>query len=959
MRLKSIFLIIAVSLSFCLTEVHATAPKDDGVKTMMHYRGVGQQFAVSYDTKYLYTMSDSEILVWDLNNRLLLKSIPFHGQSIYAHIADPRLIYVKLRDPDFGGNKGIASFAILDWTKGKVIGYRATWPATIKMSADFDIIPQDDMLVLVTNSVPTKAIGYLGGIINDIGSARTNHNDSLLVTSGVYPQVWDLRHAEVLGNIPYYRYLNGGKKTKAVDLYKLKTNSGKRPYDMPFCNSYFLPGSNDVILGGANDNVTIWTTNKSESYKAPQEISMSGGGPSPSLSILGETIVAATNNGVYRSVAGKPFTDLAAFREASGRKAFNVVSRPFGNRRFLAGSSNENGKASLMEGSFDSDKPLRFADKNYSWIQDIKISPREDYAAVTFGNTGLARVDLRGNSLMYGPNLTADYNKNEMVTSCEILPDETIVAGTSKGALNFWRKGETKSFKKSLEHHGYINTITLSSDSTRMFTTDRTGQITIWDTATLEPVVYIYQLLGLNEAGYIFLTPDNYYKATPNAREFVNFVKDGEAYAFEQFDLRNNRPDIILSRLGGDPKEIELLNKAWKKRLRRAGVSEESLSNDYHVPSAEIINREFIPAVSKNGEISLELAFEDTRFNLSNIAITINGVPVLDPSRRSLGGKRNNYRLTEKLQLASGNNDIRVWCVNEKGTSSIHQILNVTYVTEIAAKPDLYIVTAGVSNYADTRYNLGYAAKDARNLADAIKAKTSNKFREVKTLILTDNEFSIKSLDRIKKFISGARRDDVVMMQFAGHGVLDSNLDYYLAAYNMDFNNPSNGGIPYDDFVGVLDGIASVNRVCFIDACHSGELDKEDFLAVNTVEMPAGEELVFRSAGNNVKTKEDVEQVNTILSDMFLDTRWGIGATVLSSAGGEELAVESPKWKNGLFTYCLIKGLEGDVADTDKDGKLTLKEWIDYTKSNVSRLSEGRQTPTLRSRNYQNILEIK
>lgn len=958
MTLKSIFRISVLLTMFCTTAVSAMA-KDEGVQTMMHYRGVGQQYAVSFDTKYLYTMSESEILVWDLNNRMLLKSIPFHGQALYAHIADPRLIYVKLRDPDFGGNKGIASYAILDWSKEKVIGYRATSPATLKVSADFDIVKQDNMLVLVTNSIPAKAIGYLGGIINDIGSAHTNHNDSLLVTSGVYPQVWDLRHASILGNIPYYYYLNGGKTGKAVDLYKLKTNSGKRPYDMPYCNSYFLPGSDDVIIGGANDTVTIWATDKSETYKEPRKISMSGGGPSPSLSFMGNRIVAATNNGVYRSTAGKPFTDLAAFRDASGRKAFNVISRPYGKNRFLAGSSNENGKASLMEGSFDSDKPLRFADKNFSWIQDIKISPREDYAAVTFGNTGFAKVTLNGKSLTYGPMLSADYRKNELITSCEILPDETIVAGTTQGALNFWHKGETKSFKQSREHHANINTITLSSDSTKMFTTDRNGQITVWDTATLEPIVYMYQLLGLDEAGYIFLTPDNYYKATPNAREFINFVKDGEAYAFEQFDLRNNRPDIVLSRLGGDPQEIELLRKAWHKRLRRAGVSEESLANDYHVPTAEIINRDIIPTVNKNGEISLELAFDDTKFNLSNIAITINGVPMLDPSRRHLDGKRKSYKLTEKLQLASGNNDIRVWCVNEQGTNSIQQILNVTYIPEIAVKPNLYVVAAGVSHYADSHYDLGYAAKDARNLTDAIKAKTGDKFGEVRTLVLTDKEFSTKSLNQIKNFFSGARRDDIVILQFAGHGVLDSNLDYYLASYDMDFNNPSDGGIPYDDFIGTLDGTASVNRVCFIDACHSGELDKEDFLAVNTVDMPKGEELVFRSAGKNAKAKEDVKRVNTILSDMFLDTRWGVGATVLSSAGGEELAVESPKWKNGLFTYCLINGLEGDEADTDKNGKLTLREWIDYTLNKVSRLSEGRQTPTLRSRNYHNIIEIK
>ena len=92
---------------------------------------------------------------------------------------------------------------------------------------------------------------------------------------------------------------------------------------------------------------------------------------------------------------------------------------------------------------------------------------------------------------------------------------------------------------------------------------------------------------------------------------------------------------------------------------------------------------------------------------------------------------------------------------------------------------------------------------------------------------------------------------------------------------------------------------------------------------------------------------------------MFRDTRWGVGATVLSSAGGGELAVESSEWNNGLFTYCLLKGIQGDTADSDHNGSISLSEWIDYTRRQVSDMSEGRQSPTLRSQNYHYDLEIK
>lgn len=60
-------------------------------------------------------------------------------------------------------------------------------------------------------------------------------------------------------------------------------------------------------------------------------------------------------------------------------------------------------------------------------------------------------------------------------------------------------------------------------------------------------------------------------------------------------------------------------------------------------------------------------------------------------------------------------------------------------------------------------------------------------------------------MDRIRSFLATSKPDDVALVFFAGHGVLDSELDYYLAAYDMDFANPKNGGIAYDDFMGVFD----------------------------------------------------------------------------------------------------------------------------------------------------------
>ena len=917
---------IKIFLVCLLLSVAFTAGAEgDGIKTMFHQGHPVSDFVISYDEKYVLTRSEGEVCVWDLNNRMLLATLPIHTLEIYAHPTDSRLFFAdtRLGSADDITDPTVNVFELIDWTTGKKIGkMSAGYMPKLYAGSDYTFATNNDRLLLFTAlDENAKPVGTIGGQSPGIRSARSNSNDSLLVTSGRRPSLWDLRHANLIGSVP-----SSGKVTE----------------------TYFIPGTDEVIITGDNQ------IELGEGNNMPVP-----GDKIHALEIYGDNIVALGYEHLFKSVAGKPFYKMPEFRKTANGRLFTVLSRPYGNGKFLIGGSDVGTHVkfdgiSVAEGSFDSDTPLRNAENKYHKITDIKIAPGDDYAVVTSIFTDVALLDIK--TLKYTSALTAHYDDLEFVSACEILPDGTVVAGTSLGKLIFWKKGQTISHRSSRDHHAEIKSITLSSDSTRMFTADMNGQITVWDTKTQEPIVFVYQTTGDSGSEYIFLTPDHYYKATPGINRHINFVKDGQPYAFEQFDLRNNRPDIILSRLGGDPAEVELLHKAWKKRLRRAGISEESLSADYHVPTADL-NRKGIPLITSEGILLLDVDFADTQYNLSDVTVTVNGVPVLSPDKRRVSGKA--FKLKENIALASGNNEITVWCTNVKGASSLRETFNVTYTPQYPVKHDLYIVAAGVSGYADSRYNLGFAAKDAGDFVEALKKRAGQNFGEVKTLVLTDAQVTAASMDRIRSFLATSKPDDVALVFFAGHGVLDSELDYYLAAYDMDFANPKNGGIAYDDFMGVFDGVPALNRACFIDACHSGELDKEDYLAVNTVDMPAGEELVFRSAGQNVSAREDIERVNTILSDMFRDTRWGVGATVLSSAGGGELAVESSEWNNGLFTYCLLKGIQGDTADSDHNGSISLSEWIDYTRRQVSDLSEGRQSPTLRSQNYHYDLEIK
>ena len=67
--------------------------------------------------------------------------------------------------------------------------------------------------------------------------------------------------------------------------------------------------------------------------------------------------------------------------------------------------------------------------------------------------------------------------------------------------------------------------------------------------------------------------------------------------------------------------------------------------------------------------------------------------------------------------------------------------------------------------------------------------------------------------------------------------------------------------------------------------------------------------------------------------------------TVFSAAGMKQTAKMLDDAKHGLFSYYLMKGMEGD-ADTNKDRKITSGELHKYVLANVSRMQRN-QTPEL------------
>jgi hypothetical protein len=464
----------------------------------------------------------------------------------------------------------------------------------------------------------------------------------------------------------------------------------------------------------------------------------------------------------------------------------------------------------------------------------------------------------------------------------------------------------------------------------------------------------------------VAVTPDQYYRLSKPGIKGVAFRVDGTLYPFDQFDLRFNRPDIILDRLGqASPRLIHSYRQAYEKRLRKMGLTHEQLGADMHLPEVEIVNRH-VPASVTTPTLSLHINARDTAYPLDRLNVFVNDVPIHGTSGLSFPNQ--NTLMDEReltIPLVPGRNKIQVSVMNQQGTESLRQTVYTVYSAEDIPQ-NLYVVAIGVSQYQNPAYNLRFAAKDAQDMIQAYQAP-HHPWSNIHVLSLTDDRATRAEILKAKNWLMQSRVHDLVIVFAAGHGMTDETANYYFGTYDIDANNPARNGLPYEEFEFLLDGIPALKKVLLLDTCFSGEIENDAPVLVKETQSNPGQtgQVVMRafkpirgiSLVPDTGSKGTVERLSPEVirfqQDWFADLRRGTGAAVISSSSGNEYSLEGPQWGNGVFTYALLQGLKNRQADANTDQRITVSELQAFVIEQVQQLTNGGQNPTARRENLE------
>lgn len=495
-------------------------------------------------------------------------------------------------------------------------------------------------------------------------------------------------------------------------------------------------------------------------------------------------------------------------------------------------------------------------------------------------------------------------------------------------------------------HNSQVTSADISSKNKFIATSSADGSYILFDFNSGEELIRQFVFDGKNS---LWLLPNGYYFASKKAAATLYYIKGMQTIGFEQLDVKYNRPDKVLEVLGGvtgtkDTTMIKAYKKAWQKRIKKLAIDTTSFKQGFSIPESDFTNREAIAYEQNNSELELDIKAFDSTYLLERFNIWVNEVPVY--GNNGISVKLRNIQAldtTLTIKLSNGINKIETSILNINGIESYRLPLYVNYTNKETIEEKLYFVGIGIDLYKEEGHNLNYSVKDIRDLSIQLKKKYGNHI-EIDTLF--NQNVTIKNIQELKDRLKQSKVDDKVIVSFSGHGLLSKDLDYYLATYDVNFNSPEQHGLPYGDLEYLLDGIPSRKKLLLIDACHSGEVDKDDVKAIAKYEDEK-EGLKGSVVVTSKNSKMGMKNSFELMKELFNNIDRATGATIISAAAGTQFAQERGELKNGVFTYCILKQLKEKET-------ITVSELKQLVSEQVKEITNGLQQPTSRNETIEN-----
>ncbi len=233
----------------------------------------------------------------------------------------------------------------------------------------------------------------------------------------------------------------------------------------------------------------------------------------------------------------------------------------------------------------------------------------------------------------------------------------------------------------------------------------------------------------------------------------------------------------------------------------------------------------------------------------------------------------------------------------------------------------VYGLFVGIETFRDSAIPaLSFSVDDAEGLWEAFGGEHNSNLD-----LLVDQEATRENIfGRLSEKMRAVNPGDLLVVFIGGHGTIELD-EYFFIPH--DFKSGARGALLTGISAGILiNGLSTLAKqgshvLLLLDTCHSGAIpfDISRYQGVNGGGM------------------------SCLFSCNPLEVSY---ETFFDDESGKVTGENQQKKGNGVFSYYLIKGLQG-AADTTGDGTIRLRELFNYVYQNVKTFQNGQQHPFL------------
>lgn len=423
---------------------------------------------------------------------------------------------------------------------------------------------------------------------------------------------------------------------------------------------------------------------------------------------------------------------------------------------------------------------------------------------------------------------------------------------------------------------------------------------------------------------WVLWTPKGYYTASPGGEDLIGWHvnrewhENADFFSASRFRNRFRRPDVV---------QLVLETLDEEEAIRQANETAERDRESIEIekllpPVIEIVSPDNGTTVVEKDLVLEYKVRSPSGLPVTRLDVRIDGRPY-QPQKARGAFNYSGGTTAIKVEVPEKNVEITLIAHTEFSVSEAVSI-DIKWAGEVAAsatKPKLLALLVGISKYQREHLKLDWAAQDASDVEGALLAQKGRRYRDVETLVLTDEEATLEGILKGLEWLEeNTTAEDTAVIFLAGHGITTKKLRFYFLPVGGDPEHPLSTAIGGEVLIRFVSDVLG-KVIMFIDACHSarGLEGPVDTQAQGAVDLSA--------VTNELASVEN-------------------GAVMYAASTGRQLAVEKAEWQNGAFTEALLEGYNGK-ADYTKDDKISTDELGLWLRTRVRELTNNQQEPVM------------